>query len=457
MKSVFGKMVVLLAIFAVILAGCSNGKEAGKEDTPAKGEDANVESKELEVTVFQGGYGDAFWKQLAVNFEKANPGTKVTVTANPDIGEMIRPKIIAGNPPDIVYLNQTDPSGVTQGMIKEHGFTDLTDLFAGNALDEAVPLKDKILPGVLESVYMSPYGDGKIYLAPYNYNVMGLWYNKTLFDDKGIALPKTWDEFIALNQVAKDNDRALFTYQGTVPGYLEEILIPAVYSLGGQEALDQMLNYDPEFWKTETALTALGIFEKIAKEDNALMNGTVALDHTQSQTSFMQGKAMFIPNGNWFEGEMAEAPREDGFEFGFLGIPTFNDNDPLLALNSIEQMYIPKGAANPELAKEFLKFMYTEENVKLNGELTKASMAIVGAADLVADYLSESSYNVFKAVESGMYSMSGNFAPVPTGVNVDPREVLFDQVASIMNDDMTIQEWADKMYDVYSKVAEKKE
>lgn len=459
MKSILGKMLVLMAIFAVVLAGCSKpADEPTKEAATTDGGDkpAVVESQELEVAVFQGGYGDAFWKQLAENFEKANPGTKVNVTANPDIGEMIRPKIIAGNPPDVVYLNQTDPSGVTQGLIKEQGFTDLTDLFAGNAYDEEVALKDKILPGVLESVYMSPYGDGKIYMAPYNYNVMGLWYNKTLFDEKGIALPKTWDELLALNSVAKDNDRALFTYQGTVPGYLEEILIPAVFSLGGQEALDQMLNYDPEFWKTETALEALGIFEKIAQEDNALMNGTVALDHTQSQTAFMQGKAMFIPNGNWFEGEMEEAPREDGFEFGFLGIPTFNANDPLLALNSMEQMYIPRGAANPELAKEFLRFMYAEENVKLNGELTKASMAVVGAADLVSEYLSESTYNVFKAVESGMYSMSGNFAPVPAGVNVDPREVLFDQVASIMNKEMTVQEWADKMYDVYSKVEAKK-
>ncbi|WP_313892297.1 carbohydrate ABC transporter substrate-binding protein [Psychrobacillus sp.] len=456
MKSIFSKMFILLAIFTIILAGCSSEKEGSSEATTPENGEPEAKSEVLEVAVFQGGYGDAFWKQLAANFEKANPGTKVNVTANPDIGNIIRPKIIAGTPPDVVYLNQTDPSGVTQGLIKEQGLTDLTDLFAGNAIDEDKPLALKILPGVLESVYMSPYGDGKIYMAPYNYNVMGLWYNKTLFDDKGIALPKTWDELLALNSVAKENDRALFTYQGTVPSYLEEILIPAVYSLGGQEALDQMLEYDPEFWKSETALTVLGIFEKIANEENALMNGTVALDHTQSQTSFMQGKAMFIPNGNWFEGEMAEAPREDGFEFGFLGVPTFNAKDPLLALNSVEQMYIPKDAKNPELAKEFLRFMYSEENIKLNGELTKASMAVVGASDIVAEYLSESSYNVFKAVESGMYSMSGNFAPVPAGVNVDPREVLFDQVASIMNKEMTVQEWADKMYEVYSKVEEKK-
>lgn len=199
----------------------------------------------------------------------------------------------------------------------------------------------------------------------------------------------------------------------------------------------------------------MGVLETIALIENGLMNGTVALDHTQSQTSFMQGDALFIPNGNWFEGEMEEAPREDGFEFGFLGVPTFDANDPLLALTSVEQMYIPKAAANPDLAKEFLKFMYTEESIQLNGEFAKAAIAVVGASDLVEEYLTESSYNVFKAVESGMYTMSGNFVPIPTGVNVEPREVLFDQAASVMNKEMTKEEWAEKMYDVYSKVAEK--
>ncbi len=99
--------------------------------------------------------------------------------------------------------------------------------------------------------------------------------------------------------------------------------------------------------------------------------------------------------------------------------------------------------------------MYTEESIQLNGEFAKAAIAVVGASDLVEEYLTESSYNVFKAVESGMYTMSGNFVPIPTGVNVEPREVLFDQAASVMNKEMTKEEWAEKMYDVYSKVAEK--
>ena len=62
-------------------------------------------------------------------------------------------------------------------------------------------------------------------------------------------------------------------------------------------------------------MEVLANIQKIAA-DGYLMEGTVALNHTQSQTDMMMNKALFIPNGNWMEGEMKDAPRADGFEFG---------------------------------------------------------------------------------------------------------------------------------------------
>ncbi|WP_404455548.1 carbohydrate ABC transporter substrate-binding protein [Virgibacillus necropolis] len=442
--------VMLLLVFMlgiIAISGCSN-----KTDKETK--DGQSGNKELDVAVFEGGFGRDFWDALAANFEKDYPGTKINITANPKIGEMIRPKIINGNPPDLVYLNQTDPSGVTQGLIKEHGLTDLTDVFESKALNEDIPLKDKILPGMLETSFASPYDDGKIYIAPYNYNVNGLWYNKTLFEENNIQPPATWKEFFALNNVAKEHDRALFTYQGTVPGYLAEIFIPAINDLGGQEALDQFFGYEPEFWKSDVAKEVLGIFKTIAEEENMLMNGTVALNHTQAQTAFMQGKAMFITNGSWFETEMKDAPREEGFEFGFLGIPAFEKGDPISAQVAIEQIYIPKEADNKKLAKKFLKYMYTDKGVILNGKKAKGVMAVKGAVDLVKDYITPSSYNTYKAVEEGMTPVTSDWKPLPKGTNIMPQDILFNQAASVMNGEMTIDEWADKMYEVYSQVQE---
>jgi len=448
---------VALALTLTACAGNDNTPGAGKPTEPdapgnATGAEQAFDNPELNIAVFQGGYGREYWDSVAEAFMAANPGTKINITASPKIAEMVRPKIVAGNPPDFMYISGSDNTPILDGLIKDQALLDLTDIFDGPASDGEGPLRDKILPGVLESRSSSPYGDGKIYLAPYNFGVMGLWYNKTLFDEQGIEPPRTWDAFFALNETAAAQDRALFTYQGLYPGYLEEMLVPAVYSVGGQEALDQLFNYDPAFWSSESFTQAWGILERIAQEDNALMKGTVALNHTQSQTSFLQGEAMFIPNGTWFEDEMKDAPREDGFQFGFLGVPAFGEDKDVMALSNVEQMVIPAKAKNPELAKAFLRFLYTEESVQLNAEKAKGVLAVVGAPDLVKEHISETTYNIYKAVDSGMATINGGFGPVAKGSKYNPSDEVYKPISSIMSKQLSLEEYSANLTKIYTDI-----
>jgi len=443
-----------------VLAGCGSGNNngaasSGSPSASPTGSEAGgktFENMELNVAVFQGGYGREYWDKIAEDFMQDYPGTKINITASPKIAELVRPKIVAGNPPDFMYIAGSDNLPIIDGLIKDKALLDLTDLFNEPAEEGGAPLKDKILPGVLESRSSSPYGDGKVYLAPYNFGVMGLWYNKTLFDEKGIAPPKTWDEWFASNAAAKENGRALFTYQGLYPGYLEEMIVPSIFSVGGQEALDQFYNYDPEFWKSDTFKQVWGLMEKIANEDNALMKGTIALNHTQAQTAFMRGKAMYIPNGTWFEDEMKDAPREEGFQFGFLGAPAFEADKPAMAMTNVEQMVIPAKAKNPELAKAFLKYLYSDKSVKLNAEKSKGVLAVKGAADMAKAYISESMYNVYKAVDSGMVTVNGAFKAAAKGSKYNPSDEIYKPISSIMNKQLTVQAYGDKLYKVYTDI-----
>ncbi|WP_337104209.1 carbohydrate ABC transporter substrate-binding protein [Paenibacillus sp. YIM B09110] len=448
-----------------VLAGCSSNGNANTNTnnaSPAPTDSAvtaspveegkTFENKELNVAVFQGGYGREYWDTVAEDFMKDYPGTKITITASPKIAELVRPKIVAGNPPDFMYIAGSDNTPLLNGLIKDNALLDLTEVFNETTEETGAPLKDKILSGVLESRSSSPYGDGKVYLAPYNFAVMGLWYNKTLFDEKAIAPPKTWDEFIAATATAKDNDRALFTYQGLYPGYLEEMIVPAIYSAGGQEAMDQFFNFDPEFWKSETYKKVWGMLEQLATLDNGLMKGTIALNHTQAQTSFMQGKAMFIPNGTWFEDEMKDAPREDGFQFGFLGVPALEAGKPVTVFTNVEQMVIPAKAKNPELAKEFLKYLYTDKSVKLNAEKSKGVLAVKGAPDMAKDFIPLTTYNVYKAVDSGMFAINGTFQSVAKGSKYNPSDEVYKPISSIMNKQMSLDEYSEKLYKIYEDI-----
>lgn len=105
---------------------------------------------------------------------------------------------------------------------------------------------------------------------------------------------------------------------------------PALASATGIDNIKDISNYvEGSFSKPE----AMEVLENIAKIGTGgyLLEGTVALNHTQSQTEMMMNKCLFIPNGNWMENEMADAPRADGFEFGLWTAPVLKDGDePML-------------------------------------------------------------------------------------------------------------------------------
>jgi len=182
------------------------------------------------------------------------------------------------------------------------------------------------------------------------------------------------------------------------------------------------------------------------------MKGTVALNHTQAQTEFMQGHAMFIPNGTWFEDEMKDAPREEGFEFGFLGVPAFKKGDPVTAMTSVEQIVIPAKAKNPELAKAFLSYLYTDKSVKLNAEKSKGILAVKGAPDLVKEYISDTTYNVYKTVDSGMVAINGSFKSVAKGSKYNPSEEVYNPISSLMNKQMTLDQYSAQMTKLYTEL-----
>ena len=314
-------------------------------------------------------------------------------------------------------------------------------------------LRDDITDGILSSTKCAPYGDDEIYLAPFNSGPQGLIYNKTFFDENNLEVPKTWDEFFTLGDTLKDIDgRALFTYQGIYPGYMEEMLWPAIANECGEEALTKIANYEEGSFNNEGVLKALTHIKEIA-EKGYLLEGTVGMNHTESQTEMMLGKAAFITNGTWMENEMQDAPREEGFEFAMAPIPTENADDVHYVFDSCEQFSIPAAAKNPELAKEFLRFLYSDESVSAFAEASGALYATKSAREVAKDKLSTAIYNMYGIYEeANASSLIMSFAAVPADCKINPKDEIFNPITSVMNDEMTVEEWAQNLEAAFAQV-----
>ncbi|OAB45004.1 carbohydrate ABC transporter substrate-binding protein [Paenibacillus antarcticus] len=458
-----------LFLLAVILISSAIGlsKDSTSTDTvsplPGTKSSNDFKHKELNIAVFQGGYGPEYWDEIVSEFESAYPGVKVNMTNSPRIGDVVRPQFVAGNPPDFLVVLDTEQSGLITSLVKEKGLQDISDVFESKALDKDQLLKDRVLPGMLENTRFSPYQDGKIYLAPFNAGPLGLIYNKKLFREKGWKLPETWDDFFALGEELKKEEnfladknggktkRALFTYQGIYPNYLEEIMYPSLANAAGIDHLKKIFAYEPGSFKTDAVKKVLDIFAKIGAE-GYLMDGTVDLNHTQSQTDMMLGKAIFIVNGTWMENEMKNFPREEGFEFGMIPVPVFNKGDKRYILTSYEQFSIPVRAKNPELAKEFLKFLYTNQSVKLFAEKSNGVFALKDAKELSKPYLTPGVYEMFSAYD-GATSIVQDWKAIPKGSKSDIRTELFkNAITPIMTGKMTTDQWMDSVENSFTQI-----
>lgn len=455
---------VTLALFMLLgLAACGGTNSSSTASSAAPSSDAGAssaasqggtefENKELSIAIFEGGYGSAYWETVVKMFEEAYPGVKVNMQISPTIGDIIRPQIVAGNVPDFISMSDNDQTGLITSMIKENALLDITDVFDGPGLEGDGPLRDQILAGALESGKCSPYGDGKVFLAPFTTSPIGLVYNKELFKTKGWEVPVTWDEFFALGDKAKEDGRALFTYQGIYPSYLETVLYPAITSSAGMEQLKKVTSYAEGAWDNEKVIGVMANLQKISK-GGYLMEGTVALNHTQSQTDMMVGKALFIPNGIWMESEMAEAPREDGFTFGMAPTPVVEKGDTRYILTGIDQLSIPAKAKNPELAKEFLRFLYTDASVKLFTQESNGMFALKRAYSLVKDDMTEGLRGMFSVYEEpGTVSLVVGFDAMPPNSKINVQDEIFNPISDIMNGAMTPEQWAANLEKVYAEI-----
>ena len=257
-----------------------------------------------------------------------------------------------------------------------------------------------------------------------------------------------------LGDKAKEKGIALFTYQGIYPGYLESMLWPALASATGIDNMKAIASYTPGSLSSDEALK---VFQNMAKigTDGYLMDGTVALNHTQSQTDMMMNKALFIPNGNWMEGEMADAPRADGFEFGLTCAPVLDDGEARYVMSSVEQFEIPANAKNPELAKEFLRFLYTEDSVKLFAEKANGIYALKKANEMVKGIVTDGVYNMNDIYQEGTFMVFG-WDAMPDTSKVVIADSVFNVASDVMNGDMTAEQWRDGIEAAFEEIAASK-
>lgn len=455
-KKVVRKLMALALVSAMatsMLAGCGSGDDSGKDA------DKGSEETVLKVAAFEGGNGTQIWEDIAKAFEESHDGVKVELEMSPELDKDLTKAIQNGDVPDVVYYNLGQPSGFTETMLKEEAIADISDVFD----DE---LKDKMLDGILDGTDAQPYGDGKIYLAPIFYTPTGFWYNATLVGEgKQYEIPTTWDEFFALGEQAKKDGHALFTFPTT--GYFDATIYAMLAQAGGLDFYNDALKYDANTWTSDEGKKVLDTVAKLVGKDytqeDTVSNANADGGFKINQQNVIDGKALFMPNGNWVIGEMAASTPAD-YEWGMMGVPKWSEDESQSVYTFTEQMWVPADAPNMDLAKEFVKFMYSDEvvDICLNNKTTDKEsgkesdtpvvVPVKGAADKLPDGVTKDCYAA--ATADDVVAVTGKWATTAPIEGLDMAKAVYGPIESINTGDMTVDEWQKQLVETWEKCAD---
>ncbi len=114
-------------------------------------------------------------------FMQQNPNITVTWTPIPgDYPTKMRANIASGNVPDVFYVQP----GQAQEYIKAGKLLNLSPYMG----------RDNVSPSSYYPSLMTPFdcADGTVYGIPKDWNSLGLFYNKTMFQQAGVSDPTNW-------------------------------------------------------------------------------------------------------------------------------------------------------------------------------------------------------------------------------------------------------------------------
>ncbi|MFI6595876.1 extracellular solute-binding protein [Nonomuraea sp. NPDC050536] len=339
----------LLAL-ALVVSAC--GRSADK--APEQAKDVTAGKVSGEVSVWAIGEEGKALGAFAKDFEAANPGVKINVTAMGwDVAHDKITSAIAGSAtPDISMIGST-----WAGEFSKTGALDPTP---GNLFD-----KSTFFPGAWQTVDVN----GTAWGIPWYVETRVLYYRTDQAEKAGVKPPATWAEWKTFIKALQDRGGAKKGFnQGYTAGSWQELL-PLIWQAGGEIVKDGAYTFD-----TPQAVTALKQYASLFTEKLA-PNDTPEGAFPQN---FIKGEVGGFVSGPWMVGVL-NSDGGAGFKDKFDVAPY--PKGPVSATSFVggSDMVVFKKARNRDAAWKFLQWL-TDPKVQAKWYTTVKSLPAVQSA-----------------------------------------------------------------------------
>lgn len=333
---------------ALLATACGSGS-GGDDATDAAGGDGTT------ITWWHNSNtapGKDYYDQVAKDFEAANPGVTVEVSAmqHDDMVTKLDAAFQSGDAPDI-YMERGG------GELAAHVEAGLTKDLSDAAADTITTLGSSVAGWQV---------DGKTYGLPFSMGVVGFWYNKAIFAQAGVTeAPTTMDEFYtAVDKlkaagiepisvgVGEKWPAAHYWYYFVLRECSQKVLADAVGSLDFS---------DPCFVKAGEDLEKLVAAEPF---NTGFLSTPAQKGPTSASALLATGKVAMELAGHWEPGVMqglTEDKKGLGDDTGWFAFPAVSGGkgDPASVLGGGDAWAVSQDA--PDAAVDFVKYLLSDE------------------------------------------------------------------------------------------------
>ena len=193
------KIVSMLLLLVMLLSVCSF---ASAEAAPA------YDGSDVTITFYHtmGANLVSVLDAYIEEFNKLYPNIHVQYTAvgsYDDVRDQVSTEITVGTQPNIAYCYPDHVAlyNLAKAVRTLDAFIDSDAVVTrADGSTEIMGLTAEQKADFIEGYYNEglQFGDGKMYTMPFSKSTEVLYYNKTFFDENGLAVPTTWDEMEAL-------------------------------------------------------------------------------------------------------------------------------------------------------------------------------------------------------------------------------------------------------------------
>ena len=286
------------------------------------------------------------WQEKIIPaFEDKNPGIKVEFapTAPAQYNSALNAKLEAGTAGDLITCRPFDGS---------------LQLYDAGYLANITDLENLSNFGPVAKSGWSTDDGSAIFCVPMASVIHGFIYNKDAFEEVGVDIPTTADEFYAALEAFKEDGSYIPLSMGTADQW--------------EAATMGYANIGPNFWKGEEGRLAVisgeqkltepqwvAPFAELAKWGPYMGDGFEAQSYPDSQNLFTLGRAAIYPAGSW---EISGFNAQADFEMGAFKAPVQASGDSCYISDHVDiALGMNAATENSEAALTFLNWVGSAE------------------------------------------------------------------------------------------------